>query len=160
MRRADDDQNDMPTDEPGGFNDLLGLYVTEWSSERAVVELTLEAKHLNRSGNVHGGALAALMDNALSLSGLFCPVPGNARRAVTLSLSTTFVGPARQGVLRATGVLRGGGRKIYMASAEVVDEQGNLVAMGEGSFKRTSGSESPDGVPIALLKERLTGHRG
>ncbi|WP_252109773.1 MULTISPECIES: PaaI family thioesterase [unclassified Halomonas] len=159
MRRIDDDQSGVPIDEPGGFNDLLGLCVVEWSADRAVIEMTLEEKHLNRSGNVHGGVLSALLDNALSLSGLFCPVPGNARRAVTVSLSTTFVGPAKQGVLRCVGVLRGGGRKIYMASAEVVDEQGRLIAMGEGSFKRLSGSESPDGVPISLLKERLKGHR-
>ncbi|WP_447553091.1 PaaI family thioesterase [Vreelandella sp. EE22] len=154
MRLADDAPTGAEVDEPGGFNDLLGFYVVEWSEERAVVELTLEAKHMNRSGNVHGGVLASMLDNALSLAGLYCPVDGNARRAVTLSLNTTFVGPARQGVLRATGVLRGGGRKIYMASADIVDEQGNLVAMGEGSFRRRSGSESLEGVPIAQLRER------
>ncbi|WP_447528929.1 PaaI family thioesterase [Vreelandella sp. TE19] len=159
MRRADDTQTQALVDEPGGFNDLLGICVTEWSDARAVVELTLAEKHVNRSGNVHGGVLSSLLDNALSLAGLYCPVAGNARRAVTLSLSTTFVGPAKKGVLRATGVLRGGGRKIYMASAEVVDERGNLIAMGEGSFKRLRGSESPEGVPIETLKERLREHR-
>ncbi|MCB8890722.1 PaaI family thioesterase [Vreelandella malpeensis] len=159
MRRADDDAAQGPQDEPGGFNDLLGLCVVEWSETRAVVEMRLEEKHFNRSGNVHGGVLCSLLDNALSLTGLYCSVQGNARRAVTLSLSTTFVGPARHGVLRAVGELRGGGHKIYMASAEVTDEQGNLVAMGEGSFKRLSGSESPQGVPVAILKERLKGRR-
>ncbi|MBZ5487797.1 PaaI family thioesterase [Halomonas aquamarina] len=152
MRLTDETQTGDQTDEPGGFNDLLGFYVVEWSEARAVVELALNEKHLNRSGNVHGGVLASMLDNALSLAGLYCPVAGNARRAVTLSLSTTFVGPARYGVLRATGVLRGGGRKIFMASADIVDAQGNLVAMGEGSFKRRPGSESPEGLPIAQLR--------
>jgi acyl-coenzyme A thioesterase PaaI-like protein len=64
---------------------------------------------------------------------------------MTLSLTTTFVGPARQGVLRATGSVRGGGQKTYMSSGKIVDEQGTLVAMGEGSFRRRRGSESPEG---------------
>lgn len=66
---------------------------------------------------------------------------------MTLSLTTTFVGPARQGLLRATGSLRGGGQKTYMTSGEIVDGNGNLVALGEGSFRRRNGSESPEGMP-------------
>ncbi|OJA04610.1 PaaI family thioesterase [Halomonas sp. QHL1] len=130
-----------------GYHELLGMHVVEWQQDRAVVELTIEAKHLNRSGNVHGGVLASMLDSALSLAGLHCEVPGNIRRGMTLSLTTTFVGPARQGVLRATGTLRGGGQKTYMTSGEIVDEKGNLVAMGEGSFRRRSGSESAEGFP-------------
>lgn len=130
-----------------GYHELLGMHVVEWQEGRAVVELTIEAKHLNRSGNVHGGVLASMLDSALSLAGLHCDVPGNVRRGMTLSLTTTFVGPARQGVLRATGTLRGGGQKTYMTSGEIVDETGSLVAMGEGAFRRRSGSESAQGSP-------------
>lgn len=130
-----------------GYHELLGMQVVEWQQDRAVVELTIEPKHLNRSGNVHGGVLASMLDSALSLAGLHCDVPGNIRRGMTLSLTTTFVGPAQQGVLRATGNLRGGGQKTYMTSGEITDEKGNLVAMGEGSFRRRSGSESPEGFP-------------
>ncbi|MGM0858317.1 MAG: PaaI family thioesterase [Pseudomonadota bacterium] len=130
-----------------GYHELLGMQVVEWQQGRAVVELSVEPKHLNRSGNVHGGVLASMLDSALSLSGLHSDVPGNIRRGMTLSLTTTFVGPARQGVLWATGTLRGGGQKTYMASGEIVDKKGNLVAMGEGSFRRRSGSESPEGMP-------------
>ncbi|WP_235042352.1 PaaI family thioesterase [Vreelandella profundi] len=130
-----------------GYHELLGMHVVAWQSGRVVVELTIEPKHLNRSGNVHGGVLASMLDSALSLAGLHCEVPGNIRRGMTLSLTTTFVGPAKQGVLRATGTLRGGGQKTYMSSGDIVDAAGNLVAMGEGSFRRRSGSESPQGLP-------------
>lgn len=129
-----------------GYHELLGMHVVEWQKGRAVVELTIEPKHLNRSGNVHGGVLASMLDSALSLAGLHCEVPGNIRRGMTLSLTTTFVGPARQGVLRATANVRGGGQKTYMSSGEIVDGTGNLVAMGEGAFRRRSGSEAPEGM--------------
>lgn len=143
------------TDALMGYHELLGMRVVEWQPDRAVIELTIEPKHLNRSDNVHGGVLTSMLDSALSLAGLHCSTPGNVRKGMTLSLTTTFVGPARKGILTATGTLRGGGQKIYMASGEIRDTQGNLVAIGEGSFRRRSGSESPQGVP-----ERTPGEPG
>tara|TARA_R110001583_G_scaffold66893_1_gene191770 strand:+ start:5612 stop:6079 length:468 start_codon:yes stop_codon:yes gene_type:complete len=138
---------DTPQKALMGYHKLLGMQVAEWQQDRVVVELTIEPKHLNRSGNVHGGVLASMLDSALSLAGLHCDVQGNIRRGMTLSLTTTFVGPAREGVLKAIGTVRGGGQKTYMSSGEIVDEKGNLVAIGEGSFRRRSGSESSEGFP-------------
>ena len=69
-----------------GYHELLGMHMVAWEEGRAVVELTIEAKHLNRSGNVHGG-VPSMLDSALSLAGLHCEVPGNIRRGMTLSLT-------------------------------------------------------------------------
>ncbi|QJQ94387.1 MULTISPECIES: PaaI family thioesterase [Halomonadaceae] len=129
-----------------GYHELLGMRVVEWSAGIAVVELVANERHLNRSGIVHGGVLTSMLDSALSLAGLYCDVPGRVRRGMTLSLTTTFVGPAGLGVLRATGRVRGGGRKVYMASGEVTAAQDELLAIAEGSFRRRSGSESPEGM--------------
>ncbi|NIC03897.1 PaaI family thioesterase [Billgrantia bachuensis] len=129
-----------------GYFELLGMRVVEWSEGIAVVELVADERHLNRSGIVHGGVLGSMLDSALSLAGLHCEIPGRVRRGMTLSLATTFVGPAGPGVLRATGRVRGGGRKVYMASGEIIDAQGQLLAMAEGAFRRRSGSESPEGI--------------
>ncbi|SHE81655.1 uncharacterized domain 1-containing protein [Modicisalibacter ilicicola DSM 19980] len=130
-----------------GFQRLLGMHVGEWSEDRAVVELSIGEQHLNRSGIVHGGVLTSLLDTALSLSGLYCSVPGNVRKGMTLSLTTTFVAAARGGVLRAVGQRRGGGKATFMASGEVLDAAGNVVAMGEGTFRVRSASQSPEGEP-------------
>lgn len=130
-----------------GYHELLGMHVVAWSEECAVVELVADERHLNRSGIVHGGVLTSMLDSALSLAGLYCDVPGRVRRGMTLSLTTTFIGPAGPGVLRATGRVRGGGRKVYLASGEVTDAGGELLAMAEGAFRRRGGSESPQGVP-------------
>nr|WP_299379609.1 PaaI family thioesterase [uncultured Halomonas sp.] len=130
-----------------GFQRLLGMRVTEWSENRAVVELTVGEQHLNRSGIVHGGVLTSLLDTALSLSGLYCSVPGNIRKGMTLSLTTTFVAAARGGVLRAVGHRRGGGKATFMASGEVLDAADNVMAMGEGAFRIRSASQAPEGEP-------------
>ncbi|MGL6253069.1 MAG: PaaI family thioesterase [Billgrantia desiderata] len=129
-----------------GYHELLGMRVVEWSAGLAVVELVADERHLNRSGIVHGGVLTSMLDSALSLAGLYCDLPGRVRRGMTLSLTTTFVGPAGAGLLRATGRVRGGGRKVYMSSGEVIGAEGELLAIAEGAFRRRSGSESPEGL--------------
>jgi uncharacterized protein (TIGR00369 family) len=130
--QGDDDCNNA---EQWGFQRLLGMRISKWVENFAEVELTIGEQHLNRSGMVHGGVLTALLDTALSLTGLYSPQSGQAPKGMTLSLSTTFVAPARSGVLRAVGQCRGGGRSTFMASGEVLDAGGTLVAMGEGAFR-------------------------
>lgn len=124
-----------------GFMVAMGFRLTEWSDGRAVIEVALTPDHLNMRGVVHGGVLAALLDTAISWCGLWDPDPARERRCLTLSLTTTFVGQATAGTLRAIGLRRGGGRKIYQATAEVLDETGTLIATGEGVLRLRSGSE-------------------
>jgi len=127
--------------EPLGFRNLLGMRIVEWKQDTTVIELTVGEQHLNRNGTVHGGVLTSMLDTALSLAGLYCPDPAQERKGMTLSLTTTFLAPAREGILRAVGQRCGGGRTIYMARGEVLDADGNILAMGEGSFReRSAGS--------------------
>ena len=124
-----------------GFMAAMGFRLTEWGDGHAVIEVALGPDHLNMRGVVHGGVLAALLDSAISWCGLWDPDPARERRCLTLSLTTTFVGQATGGTLRAVGRRRGGGRKIFQATAEVLDEAGTLVALGEGVLRLRSGSE-------------------
>ncbi len=140
---------DLLDGEPrSGFQDLLGYHLAEWSEGRAVLELRAEARHCNRAGVVHGGVLATLIDTVCGFSATFCPHPGRVRRVVTLQLTTSFTGQARHGLIRAIGHKKAGGSRIVFCSAEVLDEHGTLIAMGEGTFRYRSGSESPEGVPL------------
>ncbi|MGM0984224.1 MAG: PaaI family thioesterase [Pseudomonadota bacterium] len=129
-----------------GFQDYLGIHVVDWEPDQVTIELMIEPCHLNRSGIVHGGVLSTLLDVALSFSGLHCEAPDQLRKAMTLSLTTTFVASAQRDTLRAIGRLEGGGRSTFMASGKVFDSVGNLVAMGEGSFRRRRGSEAEEGA--------------
>jgi len=138
---------DRPSPGEWGFQHLLGMRIAQWEVDYAVVELTIGEQHLNRSGIVHGGVLTSLLDSALSLAGLYCDKPGHVRKGMTLSLTTTFMAPARAGVLKAVGRRRGGGRATFMASGEVQDESGNVLALGEGAFRVRSASQSPEGEP-------------
>ncbi len=142
--------NDSPKDDPiryhGGFADLLGYELTAWGPDTAELTLKIATKHLNRSGVVHGGVVTTLIDTACSYSGCFCSVAGNVRRSFSLSLTTQFIGLAREGaVLTARARRIGGGRTIFFADCELRDQDGTLIGKGEGSFKYRRGSESPVG---------------
>lgn len=130
------------------FNDLIGFDIAHWREDHVELTLTLAERHLNRSGVLHGGVLSTLIDVAGGLAGCYCPIEGNVRRALTLSLTVNFTGQTRAGAIRVFGRKRAGGRKVYFASIEVLDDQGTLLALGEGTFRYRSGSESPEGLPM------------
>ncbi|WP_166261754.1 PaaI family thioesterase [Marinobacter salicampi] len=131
-----------------GFHRLLGYRQVSWQENEAVIELELASQHLNLGGVIHGGVLTSLLDIAMAEAGTYCPYPGRMRKAVTLSLTTTFTGQCSAGTIRVTGRKRAGGTRIFNSTGEVHDDQGNLLAIAEGTFRIRSGSEKPEGVPI------------
>ncbi|GAB2801736.1 hypothetical protein GCM10027040_31990 [Halomonas shantousis] len=135
--------NDLP-----GFHNVLGYRQVSWSEEEAVIELTVSPHHLNLGGVIHGGVLTSLLDIVLAQAGVYCPYPGRIRKAITLSLTTTFTGQCSGGVIRAIGFKRAGGSRVFNSSGEIRDQDGRLLAIGEGTFRLRSGSEHPEGVPL------------
>ena len=142
--------NDLLNGEPAsGYQELLGYHLSRWEDGLAEAELVVEARHLNRAGVVHGGVFMSILDTVSGFSLTFCPYPGRVRRVMTLSLAVSFLGQAPGGTLLATGRLRGGGRKILGAAAEVRHrETGTLLATSEGMFKYRPGCENREGVEL------------
>ena len=130
------------------FNDVIGFRIANWQADYVELLLELQPMHLNRSGVVHGGVLATLIDAAGGFAGCYCSVPGNIRRALTLSMNTQFTGQTKSGVIKAVARRSAGGRKIFFASVEVFSEQGDLIAVGQGTYRYRAGSETPEGSPV------------
>ena len=131
-----------------GFPALVGFHFLEWEDGRAVLGLQVRPEHLNLGGVIHGGVLATLMDVAGACAGTYCADPARVRKAVTLSMTNTFTGQAGEGLIRAIGTRRAGGSRIYNSTMEVFDQQGELLAMGEGTFRLRSSSAGPAGEPV------------
>lgn len=134
-----------------GFPGLIGFEFLEWEEGRVVLGLNVEERHLNLHGAIHGGVLATLLDVAGACPGTYCPYPDRIRKALTLSMTTTFTGQAGIGPIRAIGTKRAGGSRIYNSSVDIVDENGRLLAFGEGTFRLRTGCEDPYGVPADHL---------
>ncbi|HIZ51556.1 MAG TPA: PaaI family thioesterase [Candidatus Pseudomonas excrementavium] len=120
-----------------GFFQELGGELLEYSDNRAVVGLTLEKRHLNNASNLHGGISASLLDIAMGLCGTYAADPEERRVAITLSMNVNFSATADEGAqVRAVATCRKAGHKIFMASCDLLDENDNLLAFGEGVFKK------------------------
>jgi len=131
----------------GAFADGVGIRMVHWALDACRLELDIEPRHRNGLGVVHGGVIATLIDVACAHAGIYCTVPGNRRSGTTASLNVTLMGAVREGLLSVTARKRGGGNTLFMASAEVTDDGGRLVAMGEAVCRYARGSERQEGVP-------------
>ncbi|MCH2557617.1 MAG: PaaI family thioesterase [Alcanivorax sp.] len=131
-----------------GFPALVGFEFLEWREGRAVLGLQVTDRHLNLAGLIHGGVLATLLDVAGACAGTFCPYPDRVRKAITLSMTTTFTGQSGKGYIRAIGTKRAGGSRIFNSTVDVYDAEERLLIIGEGTFRLRSGSEDPRGQPV------------
>lgn len=135
------------TPDIGAFGQMLGFRVTEWREGFVRMEIDVRPELLNRSGVLHGGIISTLLDTACGYAGTWCAKKGNVRWAVTVSLAAHFTGQTRRGTLTTVGRKRSGGRKIFFASAEVLDESGQVLGFGDSVQRYRSGSEDPEGIP-------------
>ncbi len=125
--------SDRPKD---GFADLVGYRLGAWRRDQAEILLEVETRHLNRSGVLHGGVLATLIDTACGYAGCHAGEAEAPRRAFTLSLDCHFVASAMAGArLTASATRTGGGGRIFFARAEVHDQDGRLIGQGAGVFR-------------------------
>ncbi|PUB18065.1 PaaI family thioesterase [Paenisporosarcina sp. OV554] len=80
----------------------------------------------------HGGIIGVLLDTAMGvLANNSLPED---RAAVTTNLSVTYLATATEGHLHAHATISHKGRQTIVATGEVTDDQGKLLAIGTGSF--------------------------
>ena len=117
-----------------GMNGNLGFELVEWREGYARVTVTLDKRHENRQGGIHGGVAATLIDAATGFCGIYHPDPEKRRGNVTLSLNVNYTGRPKGTRLTCVAEVLRAGRRIYFASARVHDDIGGLVASGEAVY--------------------------
>lgn len=120
---------------PSAFRSLLGLRIMEWETNRCVIEIPVTPHLLNFAGVVAGPVVGAAVDMSGTLAGCFSPDPDQRVKSVTLSFTVAFLGSVSSGTLRAVAVKKGGGKKIYTSTVDVFNEQGDVIATGQGTFR-------------------------
>lgn len=142
--------HDKPPHNPprqSGFRSLVAYSTAAWQDGYAEVEVALGPQHMNSVGITHGGVYATLLDAAFGQCATWCSKPGNVRHCVTITLTTTFLDPAHEGTIRAIGRLEEVVERIAFCRGEIVDRDGRVLAIGQGSFRYRPGSERVEGVP-------------
>jgi uncharacterized protein (TIGR00369 family) len=108
------------------FYRLLGLQVIDGQpAGESRVELAARPDLDNSRGDVHGGAIAGLIDAAVSVAVRSACTGGEG--VATVSLTVNYAGPGR-GTLVARGRALRVGRSIATAEARVTDVNESLVA--------------------------------
>ena len=124
------------------FQEFIGL--ERWAEgELARIRLKHRAELMNYLGHFHGGVLMTVLDAAMAGAIRICS-PGCSM--VTIDMATHFMGTAR-GELNAAGRVLRRTRNLCLCTAEIHNEDGELVASASGSFKyraAEAGSRSTD----------------
>lgn len=124
-----------PLDETSRFQELLGYSLTVWTDGEARIEQPILPQLGNRSGIPHGGVYATLIDTAMGYTGCWTPPKAPRQFALTLSLTVNYLGQPKGERLICTANKTGGGRTIFYAEAQLLDDLGNAIATGTGVFK-------------------------
>ncbi len=107
------------------FRELLGARDAD-----GALALAIEHRHLNPDGVMHGGAMAAFLDEAMR-AGLRKDGATPGRLG---SFSIRYLLPGRPGPLRAVPRIERHGRRIHFASALALAEEGSLLATAEATY--------------------------
>jgi uncharacterized protein (TIGR00369 family) len=122
------------------FLEVLGARALVREKGRVVLSLAMRPKLANSWGFAHGGVLMTLLDVAMgSAAGT---ADAGADGVVSVNVSVSFL-RAASGLLVAEGRVMGGGRSIVFCEGEVRDQDGNVVAKGQGTFKLKRKSKAP-----------------
>ncbi len=102
----------------------------EWlgfdASGHALIRFQAQSAFTNRHGTIQGGFLAAMLDSATGICALAALTPE--LTAVTKSLDTRFLKPARVGAITAKARVTERTDRDMIVQAELVDAEGITVA--------------------------------
>ncbi|HEX9102624.1 MAG TPA: PaaI family thioesterase [Polyangia bacterium] len=119
----------MVNEMPGGWVKAMGIVVTRASVDEVECEWTVEDKHYQGYGIVHGGVHAGVIETLASIGAALVAMPRE-QRVVGLENNTSFIRAVRTGKLRGTARPVTRGRTTQVWEAWIRDEEGKLVASG------------------------------
>lgn len=124
--------------EQSPFMSLVGGEVETMEEGRVVLTITLEERHMNPNGVLHGGVLTTLMDEAtgksvITIRGMEAMM---AAPLATVDMNMSFLSGARPGdVLECEGRAIRVGKSVCFAEGEVRRRgKGDIVAKGRFTF--------------------------
>ena len=113
-------------DPPAGWMETLGARISESEPGRVVLELDAGPEHRHGGGVVHGGVITQIADTAMGMS--LATLQEDGLWNTTIELKINFIRPVVSGRIQAVGRVVEMRQTLLFSEADVVDEQGRLVA--------------------------------
>ena len=111
---------------------LLSMTLKDLQWGTCLMEVELEEKHLQPFGNVHGGAIASLVD-AAAFWAVF-PQVERGKGLTTVEMKLNYLAPVQKGKLVARGRCIKLGRTLALGETSVTNEEGTLIAHGTATM--------------------------
>jgi uncharacterized protein (TIGR00369 family) len=133
----------------GTFHEVLDYTVLEWEEGHALIEMPVQSKHRNRGSSIHGGVIAALIDIAGDMAGIW--TPDGERKTVTINLNVNFIAGTSADVVHVRGTRTHATKNTLFSNAEIFEpDTGKLLANGQGLYKLLRpGTELAPGISPA-----------
>jgi uncharacterized protein (TIGR00369 family) len=106
--------------------ETLGARISESEPGRVVLELDAGPEHRHGGGVVQGGVITQIADAAMGMS--LATLQEDGLWNTTIELKINFIRPVISGRIRAVGRVVEIKQTLMFGEADVLDEQGRLVA--------------------------------
>ena len=113
---------------------FLGLELGEMKPGEASIHLAVRDELRQNQGVVHGGAVASLIDTASAFAVVTRLEPDE--RVTTTDLTIHYLRPVSAGRITATARIVRAGRRLFVLSVEVMDNQQKLIATAVTTYIR------------------------
>lgn len=115
------------------FAHSIGVEVSAYGDGRATARLTIEPRHLNSGGTLHGGAIFSLADAAFAAAS-----NSHGTLAVSIDASISYFTAVKAGVVTAEAREVARNHKLATYLIDVTDDSGAPVAHFRGTVYRKS----------------------
>jgi 1,4-dihydroxy-2-naphthoyl-CoA hydrolase len=113
---------------PSGFAESIGVEWVDLDPDNAHARISVEQRHLQPFGVVHGGVYASLAESLCSAA-TYGAVREDGMVALGQSNDTNFLRPISEGHLNAAARTRHRGRTTWLWDVEITDDEDRLCAL-------------------------------
>lgn len=117
------------------FAKLIGMRLADIRPNEAVVEIDMRDDLRQPFGVMHGGVTASLIDTAMAFAVRTC-LDDDTEPTATIDLTIHYLRPHTAGKAICTAKVVRPGKRIFTVSADVVNENGKLIATGLSTYTR------------------------
>lgn len=137
----------------GPFLGHMSMMVTELGVGYSKVVAEIGRKHMNPFGGLHGGVYASVIDTAAYWSA-YCDLPEN-QGLVSIDIKVDFLAPVFDQTVIVEGKRVKSGKTIYLAEAQMLNENGKLVAHGTSKLMVVHNKQTINEVIEFVSADRL-----
>jgi len=111
---------------------LLSMEIVSLEPGRSLLKATIQRKHLQPYGIVHGGVYSSMID-AASFWASYTEIE-DPLALTTVEMKLNYLAPSTGGVFNAEGQVVKNGKTICLSQARITDQDGRLLAQGTSTM--------------------------